>query len=293
VGSILKGLGLTIWSLIAFGLLAIFIFVGYEAALKYRTSNGSVADESTKSDQSKHGPLDLAGGVGSPGPTDRALGALDRPALPHTPDATRKLLLSAAQNHQHDAVVEYGQQLVDGKSAGPVDLSIVAQSYLSVSDCANAQVWAQKAIDAFHASGIEPDDALRGVIACCPRPVFDSAEEARLAQFLSKTAAGKSDSGGPLVRLGELYYGFGQYERAIAAIQLGLQKGRIAHLDDAYVYLGLSEKAVGNFDEARNAFNQLKNVPGISPRILRLWMLYAETQLTATQINGCAKSGAG
>jgi tetratricopeptide (TPR) repeat protein len=293
VGSILKGLGLTIWSLIAFGLLAIFIFVGYEAALKYRPSNGFVADESTRSDQSKHGPLDLSGGVGPPESTDRTLGAPDRPALPHTPDATRKQLLNAAQNHQHDAVVEYGQQLVDGKSAGPVDLSIVAQSYLSVSDCANAQVWAQKAMDAFHASGIEPDDALRGVIACCPRTVFDSAEEARLAQFLSKTAAGKADSGRPLVRLGELYYGFGQYERAIAAIQLGLQKGRIEHLDDAYVYLGLSEKAVGNFDEARNAFSQLKDVPGISPRILRLWMLYAETQLTATQSNGCAKNGAG
>jgi hypothetical protein len=32
MGSLLKALGLTIWGLIAVGLLAIFIFVGYQAA---------------------------------------------------------------------------------------------------------------------------------------------------------------------------------------------------------------------------------------------------------------------
>jgi hypothetical protein len=32
MGSMLKALGLTIWGLIAFGLLVVFIFVGYEAA---------------------------------------------------------------------------------------------------------------------------------------------------------------------------------------------------------------------------------------------------------------------
>ena len=46
MGSILKALGLTIWGLIGFGLLAIFIFVGYEAALKYRASSGSIVNES-------------------------------------------------------------------------------------------------------------------------------------------------------------------------------------------------------------------------------------------------------
>jgi len=44
VGSILRALGLTIWGLIGFGLLAIFIFVGYEAALKYRASSGSMVN---------------------------------------------------------------------------------------------------------------------------------------------------------------------------------------------------------------------------------------------------------
>jgi hypothetical protein len=44
------------------------------------------------------------------------------------------------------------------------------------------------------------------------------------------------------------------------------------HLDDAYLYLGLSEQAVDNLEEAREAFAKLKVVPGISPRDL-LWTL--------------------
>jgi hypothetical protein len=41
MGSMLKALGLTIWGLIAFGLLVLFIFVGYLAALKYRAPSVS------------------------------------------------------------------------------------------------------------------------------------------------------------------------------------------------------------------------------------------------------------
>ncbi len=304
MGSILKALGLTIWGLIGFGLLAIFIFVGYEAALKYRASSGSMVNESATNDQTKQSQLGPSGGIGAIASADRTYDVSIAPAPPRTSDATRKLLLSAAQNRQYDSAIEYGQQLVDGKSAGPADLSIVAQSYLSISDCANAQIWAQKAKEAFQKAGLEPDEALRRIAACCgsgrdkPRIVLDSAQRARLDQLLNKTEAAKADSGGPFVRLGELYYGFGEYELAIASIQRGLNKGQIAHLDEAYVYLGLSEQAVGDLEEARNAFTKLKDVPGISPRVLRLWTLYAETQHSASKFqsatdNGeCQKNGA-
>jgi tetratricopeptide (TPR) repeat protein len=294
----LKALGLTIWGLIALGLLAIFIFVGYEVALKNRAASGSMVDESTTNDRSRRGQLSPSGNIGSSAPTepthDVASGSA---APPRTPDATRKLLLNAAQNRQYDSAIEYGQQLIDGKTAGPGDLSIVAQSYFSVSDCANAQVWAHKATDAYHAAGLAPDDALRRVTACCgpgrgkPRIVLDSVQKARIDRWLSRTDAAKSDSGGPFVRLGELYYGFGEYELAIASIQLGLEKGKIAHLDEAYVYLGRAEHAIGDFEEARNAFNKLKDVPGISPRVLRLWTLYAETQLSASTSESSSENG--
>jgi tetratricopeptide (TPR) repeat protein len=108
---------------------------------------------------------------------------------------------------------------------------------------------------------------------------------------LNKTEAAKAATGGPFVRLGELYYGFGEYELAVASIQLGLKKGQIAHLDEAYVYLGRAELAVGDLEEARNAFNKLKDVPGISPRVLRLWTLYAETQLSASTSQSASDNG--
>jgi tetratricopeptide (TPR) repeat protein len=106
---------------------------------------------------------------------------------------------------------------------------------------------------------------------------LDSAQRARIDDLLSKTEAAKAETGAPFVRLGELYYGFGEYELAVASIRLGLKKGQVSHLDEAYVYLGRAEKAMGDFEEARNAFSKLKDIPDISPRVLRLWTLYAET----------------
>jgi len=205
--------------------------------------------------------------------------------------------MSAAQNHQYDSAIEYGQQLVDGKSAGPTDLSIVAQSYLSAGDCGNAQIWAQKAKEAFQTAGLEPDEALGQITACCgsgrdkPRIVLDSERRASIDQLLNKAEAAKADSGGPFVRLGELYYGFDEYELAIASIQRGLNKGQVAHLDEAYVYLGLSEQAVGDLEEAQIAFTKLKDVPGISPRVLRLWTLYAQTQLSTSKFQSMTDNG--
>jgi tetratricopeptide (TPR) repeat protein len=297
VGSILKALGLTIWGLIGLGLLAIFIFVGYEAALKYRASSGSVVNENATNDQLKQSQVGSSGGIGAMAPADRTHDVPNTPAPPRASDATRKLLLSAVQNRQYDSAIEYGQQLVDGKSAEPADLSIVAQSYLSISDCGNAQFWARKAKDAFQKAGLEPDEALRRIAVCCvsgrdkPRMVLDSAQRARIDQLLNKTEAAKAATGGPFVRLGELYYGFGEYELAIASIQLGLKKGQLAHLDEAYVYLARAEQAVGDLEEARNAFNKLKDVPGISPRVLRLWTLYAETQLSAPTSQSASENG--
>jgi tetratricopeptide (TPR) repeat protein len=286
VGSILKALGLTIWGLIACGLLAVLIFVGYEAALRYRASSGPIVEHSATNQQPKQSQHGSSG-------DDLPIAPVARRAE----DATRELFLSAAQNNRSDLVIGYGQQLVDERSAEPADLSIIAQSYSSVGDCANAQIWAQQAKEALQAAKLPPDESLRRIIACCeadrdkPRIVSDSAHSARLDQLLSKTEAAKADSGAPFVRLGELYYGFGQYELAIASIQRGLNKGQIAHLDEAYVYLGLSEQAVGDLGEARSAFGKLKDVPGISPRVLRLWTLYAQTQLVTSKVQSATDDG--
>src|SRR6266404_5767575 len=96
-----------------------------------------------------------------------------------------------------------------------------------------------------------------------------------LASFDAEAA--KNPGGELAVKLGEVYYGFGDYQKSVDSISAGLQKGQIKHLDEAYVYLGLAEVQLKNFAEAKRTFANLRIVPNISPRVLKLWSLYAET----------------
>jgi hypothetical protein len=89
--------------------------------------------------------------------------------------------------------------------------------------------------------------------------------------------ASKNPAGELGVKLGEVYYGFGDYQKAVDAIGAGILKGQVKHLDEAYVYLGLAEVQLKNFAEAKRTLASLKLVPNISPRVLRLWSLYADT----------------
>ncbi len=88
----------------------------------------------------------------------------------------------------------------------------------------------------------------------------------------TKNPAGELD-----VKLGEVYYGTGDFQAAVTAINRGIGKGQVKHLDEAYVYLGRSQVALKNTAEAKKAFNGLKNVPNLSPRVLKLWDLYGDT----------------
>jgi hypothetical protein len=87
----------------------------------------------------------------------------------------------------------------------------------------------------------------------------------------TKNPAGQLD-----VKLGEVYFGAGDYQNAATAINRGIGKGQIKQMDEAYVYLGRSEVALKNTAEAKKAFEKLKTVPNISPRVLKLWELYSD-----------------
>jgi hypothetical protein len=86
------------------------------------------------------------------------------------------------------------------------------------------------------------------------------------------------------VKLGEIYYGFEDYQQSVDAITRGLHKGLVTHKDDAYVYLGLAQLKLKNPIGARRAFARLNNLPDISSRTLRLWRLYADTMAGGAQI---------
>ncbi len=100
-------------------------------------------------------------------------------------------------------------------------------------------------------------------------------DEKGLPQFeadASKNPAGQLDA-----KLGEVYFGAGDYQSATTALNRALRKGQVKALDEAYVYLGRSAAALRDWEGARAAFANLKKVPDTSPRMLKLWSLYAET----------------
>jgi hypothetical protein len=86
-----------------------------------------------------------------------------------------------------------------------------------------------------------------------------------------KNPAGQLD-----MKLGEVYFGAGDYQNAATAISRGIGKGQIKQPDEAYVYLGRAQVALKNYPEAKKAFSQLKTVPNISQRVLKLWELYSD-----------------
>jgi tetratricopeptide (TPR) repeat protein len=87
----------------------------------------------------------------------------------------------------------------------------------------------------------------------------------------SKNPAGQLD-----MKLGEVYFGAGDYQNAVTAINRAIGKGQIKQVDEAYVYLGRAQVALKNIPEAKKAFEKLKSVPNISPRVLKLFELYSD-----------------
>jgi hypothetical protein len=88
----------------------------------------------------------------------------------------------------------------------------------------------------------------------------------------SRNPAGQLD-----VKLGEIYFGAGDYRGASTAITRGLGKGQVVQLDEAYVYLARDWIAQSKPTDARRILAQMRTLPNISPRVLRLWNLYADT----------------
>jgi Flp pilus assembly protein TadD len=135
---------------------------------------------------------------------------------------------------------------------------------------------AQMVLERGVAAGLftEPKDKERSarlLSSLKPRADADKKGAAQEDAEATKSPAGELD-----VKMGEVYFGSGDYGNAVTAINRGLQKGQIKHLDEAYAYLGRADAQLKNFADAKKAFAGLKSVPNISPRVLRLWELYAD-----------------
>lgn len=268
MGPLLKALGLTIWGLVALGLLAVFIFVGYEAALKFR-SPGPMADIPDKSAQASSSSdlTHVNGNAGTPAiPELKSAGSTSKPTAM---DTLRKRFDEAAQQHQFGAVLDSGKHLYDAGLTTPDDLLIIAHAFSSIGDCDNAQIWTERANDALRTVRKEP-------IGLADRAGMDCAPDSPNKNPAINTYGANPTLADRFVKLGQAYYGFGDYQKAIIAIQRGLDIGGVSHLDDAYIYLGQAELKLNNPEAACRAFQGLRGVPNLSPRILKLWLLFAD-----------------
>lgn len=88
--------------------------------------------------------------------------------------------------------------------------------------------------------------------------------------------AAASKTGDALVELGDAYLGYGQPDKALAAINAGIAKGSLKYPDEAYILLGIAHERGKNNAEAIKAFNKATVDPKYA-RLAKLWALEARS----------------
>jgi len=88
------------------------------------------------------------------------------------------------------------------------------------------------------------------------------------------TEAAKQTNGEVDVKLGESYYTYGQYDKAIAALEKGIQKGGLKDAADAQTTLGIAYLAAGQKDKAVAAFDQAAKTQTAAGQVAHAWSLY-------------------
>jgi len=110
-----------------------------------------------------------------------------------------------------------------------------------------------------------------------------SAEDKKGLAALDKEARGGTNGQADFA-VGEAYFGLGQYEKAVEAIQRGLQPdrvGKIKRVDDAYMVLGISLLKLGKVDDAKKAFESVKGNQ-VMTTIASAWVASASAPAAAS-----------
>jgi len=98
----------------------------------------------------------------------------------------------------------------------------------------------------------------------------------RRAELPALEAAAKSSAtGDEYIELGRVYMSFAQYDKAVAALQAGIAKGKLKNPADARMNLGLALLKSGQKAEALKAFRAADSSDDVTQRIAELWALYA------------------
>jgi Tfp pilus assembly protein PilF len=106
--------------------------------------------------------------------------------------------------------------------------------------------------------------------------VRKSAAEDRATIGKQEKDAAKAPTGDALVQVGAAYLGYGQPDKAVAAISAGIAKGSLKHSDEAYMLLGIAYERNKNSAEAVRAFNRANSDPKYA-QLAKLWALEARS----------------
>jgi hypothetical protein len=136
---------------------------------------------------------------------------------------------------------------------------------------AEAQVVLEKAMSSGALKDEHKERSARLLDALKQRADADLNKLPALESEARKNPAGILD-----VKLGEVYFGIGDFSDAASVISRGIDKGQLRQLDEAYVSLGRSLAAESDPAGAKQTLAKLKSLPNISPRVLKLWNLYAD-----------------
>lgn len=88
--------------------------------------------------------------------------------------------------------------------------------------------------------------------------------------------AAKQTNGEVDVKLGESYYTYGQYDKAVAALESGIKKGGLKDPADAQTTLGIAYLAAGQKDKAEAAFEQGAKDQNSAGQVAHAWALYGK-----------------
>ncbi|MDE2305655.1 MAG: hypothetical protein KGL34_08850 [Gammaproteobacteria bacterium] len=201
-------------------------------------------------------------------------GYSDLVRLTNKPDYWNALLRIERQNEKEDRNILMIYRLMYNTNSMRETSDYIEMAQL-LGDAAlpeEAQNVVQKLIASGSVAPAQQDRVNRLLKELQKRVATDKAGLASFEKEADKSPAGQLD-----VKMGEVYYGLGNFESAVQIINKGLAKGQVKNLGEAYVYLGLSYQALKNPAAAKKALAHLKGLPSMPDNIQKLWLLYAAT----------------
>ena len=138
------------------------------------------------------------------------------------------------------------------------------------------------------AANVFTGEALTRAKASLERDRAGAATDSKELPGAAKALA-DAKTGNDMVAIGKLFFSSGDYAKAADAVQKGLAKGGVADIDDANALLGIALVRSGKPNDARAAFDAVKD-PKFAA-VTRLWVLYLDSSAVAAPATAEAPAG--